>query len=310
MKTLLLSITLLLCTSNICTIKAQQEQSYRLSEVEFIDGTYRSKLTLTYKDNKLIKADEKSAYGNEEYSSSESYEFDYSQVNKHIVTMIYCYENRTKYITLNLDSDGAMEKATYDDGEWYEFGYNSDKQLNRMVRHDDDILETTNITYNNGSLIKVNEDDGDAFYMTYTSDDIPTPIENKAGLMYKCDMLWGIDLDEFNFAYMAGLLGYAPIYLPIATRSSDGYENNNYKWNLDNNGIPTECSYKNSENRDIIYKYSWTTTGTGINTITDNADVPTIDATYTINGTKIKSQQKGLNIIRFSDGTTRKTILK
>lgn len=309
MKTLLLSITLLLCTSNICTIKAQQEQSYRLSEVEFIDGTYRSKLTLTYKDNKMIKADEKSAYGNEEYSSSESYEFDYSQVNKHIVTMIYCYENRTKYITLNLDSDGAMEKATYDDGKWYEFSYNSDKQLNSMVRHDKDILETTKIIYNNGSLVKVNEDDGDAFYMTYTSDDIPTPIENKAGLMYKCDMLWGIDLDEFNFAYMAGLLGKAPKYLPTAQYPNDGYETH-YEWSLDNNGIPTECRCKSFNSYDIIYKYSWTTTETGINTITDNADVPTIDATYTINGTKVKSQQKGLNIIRYSDGTIHKTILK
>ena len=78
---------------------------------------------------------------------------------------------------------------------------------------------------------------------------------------------------------------------------------------LDNNGIPTECRCKSFNSYDIIYKYSWTTTETDINTITDNADVPTIDATYTINGTKVKSQQKGLNIIRYSDGTTRKTIL-
>lgn len=308
MKTLLLSITLLLCTSNICTIKAQQEQSYQLSTAEFINDTFRSKLTLTYKDDKLINVTDKSSDRYYEYPS-EWYEFDYSQMDKQIVTMSYYWGNWAQYITLNLNSDGAVEKATYDDGEWYEFSYNSDKQLSRMVRHDEDVLEITNMTYTNGSLVKVNENDGDAFYIKYTSEEVPTPIENKAGLMYKCDILWGIDLDEFNIVYMAGLLGKAPKYLPTAQYPNDGYETH-YEWSLDNNGIPTECRCKSFNSNDIIYKYSWTTTETGINTITDNADVPTIDATYTINGTKVKSQQKGLNIIRYSNGTIRKTISK
>lgn len=302
MKTLIFCISLLFCcTSNIYAIN-NQEKKYQLSAVEFIDRIYTARLTFTYQDNKLTKVIDDYSYG-DGVIFTEWYEFDYSRMDKQIVTMIDYYDNWARYITLQLNSDGFVEKATYDDGEWYEFYYNSDKQLSCMIRHDKDILETTNITYNNGSLVKVNEDDGDAFYMKYTSAEISTPIDNKAGLMYNCDILWGVDLDEFNYVYIAGLLGKAPVYLPISINDSYGIEY--HKWTLDENGIPLEC---NSNNK--IYKYYWNTTETGINPIIDNAESATIDAIYSINGEKLKAHQKGLNIIRYSDGTIRKKLFK
>jgi len=313
MKIILFGIVLLLfCASSIHAANTK-ERKYQLSAVEFIDFTYSKKLTLTYNGDKLIKITEESSYG-DGYVFSDWYEFDYSQMDKKIVTMIYYYENNPQRIVLTLNSDDAVEKAMEEDGEWYEFYYNSDKQLSRMIRHDDDILEITEMTYENGSLTRVNEDDGDAFYMTYTSAETPSPIKNIAGLMYKCDLLWGIDLDEFNYVYMAGLLGKAPAYLPISTRiywsrdHSDGKYH--YKWNLDENGLPVVCVYTNSDNRDIIYKYHWNTVETGVNNIMVNMEAPSVDAKYSINGTKINNRQNGVNIIHYSDGTVRKVLSK
>lgn len=311
MKTLLFCIALLFGTSSLHAANNTKEQKYQLATAEFIDDTYSSKLTLTYEDNRLIKVTEGSQY-NGNHGSSDRYEFDYSQLDKQIVTMKYYYENDIERIVLTLNSDGAAEKAVFDDGEWYEFYYNSDRQLNRMVRHDDDILEITEMTYDNGSLIRVNEDDGDAFYMTYTSVDTPSPIKNIAGLMYKCDILWMIDLDEFNYVYMAGLLGEAPAYLPLSTREHSKWGDDyvyHYKWELDNNGIPLTCIYNtSSETYSRIYKYSWNTVETGVNNIMTDTEVSSINAKYSINGTKIDTTQKGINIIRYSDGTTRKVI--
>lgn len=308
MRKFLFSI-ILLCIFNLCTIKAQQEQGYQLTAVETSDMKYSSKLTLTYEDNRLVKVTETSSYGDGN-PYSDWYIFDYNEIDKRHVTMIYQNEDWDKqYIDLYLNSDGAVGTVMYEDGEWYEFQYNSDKQLSRMIQHHEDgEIETTNMTYDNGSLVKVNGNDGDAYYMSYTSEETLIPIANKAGLMYNCDIFWGIDLDEFNYVYMAGLLGKAPAYLPIATRDGN-YSTRHYNWNLDDNGIPTECSY-NPDSRDITYKYYWTKTETGNNNITDNTKAPTVKGVYTTSGMKTSCQQKGLNIIQFSDGTTRKIVLK
>ncbi|MDO4159812.1 MAG: hypothetical protein Q4D41_05105 [Prevotellaceae bacterium] len=48
---------------------------------------------------------------------------------------------------------------------------------------------------------------------------------------------------------------------------------------------------------------------TGINTVSDNKEVKEV-ARYTIDGAKISTPTKGLNIVKMSDGTTKKVIVK
>ena len=49
-------------------------------------------------------------------------------------------------------------------------------------------------------------------------------------------------------------------------------------------------------------------TGTGINSIVNNGGEKEVVGIYSVNGAKSNSLQKGLNIIKYSDGTAKKVI--
>ena len=49
---------------------------------------------------------------------------------------------------------------------------------------------------------------------------------------------------------------------------------------------------------------------TGIENIENRPAVNAAEGIYTINGVKINSLQKGINIIKMADGTTRKVVIK
>lgn len=49
---------------------------------------------------------------------------------------------------------------------------------------------------------------------------------------------------------------------------------------------------------------------TGIENIENRPSASAVNGIYTINGMKINTLQKGINIIKMSDGTTRKVVIK
>ena len=49
---------------------------------------------------------------------------------------------------------------------------------------------------------------------------------------------------------------------------------------------------------------------TGIENVENRPAVNAAEGIYTINGVKINSLQKGINIIKMADGTTRKVVIK
>lgn len=187
-------------------------------------------------------------------SSEECVKFIYQSANRasgaHVkMTISYPQypQDGEMYIDMTIGTNGFVESAieTYSnnhDTDIWQFGYNSEGQLNYMKRSEGDI-EITNITYIDGNITKVNmlsETDTanklDA-NISYSS----TPIENKGCIML-FDETFGIDMDEMKYAYWAGLLGKATKHLPTAY--AEGDEHRSFTWKTDNEGYPQAMSYK------------------------------------------------------------------
>ena len=95
---------------------------------------------------------------------------------------------------------------------------------------------------------------------------------------------------------------------------------NNYKFRLYEYTLPTD---RNKKVKSVTFKtdsYSWPTilaiSKTGYNVATDisttvkNVFEKEIQGIYTINGIKLNAPQKGINIIRYTDGTAKKVIIR
>ena len=95
---------------------------------------------------------------------------------------------------------------------------------------------------------------------------------------------------------------------------------NNYKFRLYEYTLPTD---RNKKVKSVSFKtdsYSWPTilaiSKTGYNVATDisttvkNVFEKEIHGIYTINGIKLNAPQKGINIIRYTDGTAKKVIIR
>lgn len=141
----------------------------------------------------------------------------------------------------------------------WEFGYNSDSQLNYMKRSEGD-NEVTNITYSNGDITRVRmhaEDDSrvkDDYVIEYTSESVTNKIENKGCIML-FDQTFGIDMDEFWVFYYAGLLGKATKHLPVSQTDmlDDGpYKTELYTWQLNSDGYPVLLQTEHNS-----YRFTW-----------------------------------------------------
>ena len=137
---------------------------------------------------------------------------------------------------MNLNSMGFISyvyqeysKSRHD--EWW-FEYNSSGQLNKMKRSEGN--ETTTMTYSEGNIVETKCTDGNNYIILY-----PNKIENKGAVMF-FDNTLGIDMDEMDFAYYAGLLGKATKNLPeILVDSEDGYKEY-IDWEFNSKGFPIE----------------------------------------------------------------------
>lgn len=95
--------------------------------------------------------------------------------------------------------------------------------------------------------------------ITYTNDDIKTPIANVSGLML-FDETFGIDMDEMNLAFFAGLLGRATKNLPVRKqwKGVSGYDL--FSWTLNSKNQPvklivTEVYGENTGTSE--YNFAW-----------------------------------------------------
>lgn len=178
----------------------------------------------------------------------------------------YAEDNFTVKFTIGTNGFASSALQTYADTstDSWEFKYNSDGQLNYMKRSEGD-NEVTTITYANGNItgIKVESDDKDAeIYTTsieYTSETHPNGIENKGCIML-FDITIGIDMDEMDVAYYAGLLGRPTKKLPLKKIENESDSDETYTtifdWTINTKGYPTKLSFKDSEDDESV-NFGW-----------------------------------------------------
>ncbi|MDE7443882.1 MAG: DUF4595 domain-containing protein [Muribaculaceae bacterium] len=156
---------------------------------------------------------------------------------------IFMQLNAQGYVShaLEVYSDDDTDTDTWD------FGYNADGQLNYMKRSEGD-NEITTITYTNGNITKVSIVDDedkipDVSEIAYTSTDVTTPLENKGGIMFWY-YTFGVDMDEMEVIYYAGLLGKATKNLPVSMK--DGEDTSIFDWKLNSDKLPIKVTIDNS----------------------------------------------------------------
>lgn len=155
---------------------------------------------------------------------------------------VYMQLNGKGYVTYALQVD-------IEDGEedTWKFEYNGDGQLTRLQRSEggDDFK----ITYANGDITKVvqDEEDGDhrEYTFAYTNDEFKTAVVNKGNIML-FDDFFQIDMDEMGIVYFAGMLGKSTKNLPMgysekSTEGNSSYtDSETYHWIFNSDNFPTK----------------------------------------------------------------------
>lgn len=155
---------------------------------------------------------------------------------------VYMQLNGNGYVTYAL-------QVYFEDGEedTWKFEYNGDGQLTRLQRSEGG--DEFKITYANGDIAKViqDEEDGDhrEYTFAYTNNEFKSTVANKGNIML-FDDFFQIDMDEMGIVYFAGMLGKSTKNLPMgySEKSTEGGSDytysETYHWTFNANNLPTK----------------------------------------------------------------------
>lgn len=180
------------------------------------------------------------------------------------MSVTYAGESESYDFYLRLDNNGYVvyayevekENGRVDDVDEWWFKYDANGRMTQLKRTEGD-NEITDITYDaNGDivLVKVSDDRFPTGEMqstiSYTDALNVTPVVNKGGVMFF--ETFGIDMDELEGAFYAGLLGKATAHLPLSAIEVEldepGYRTEyTYSWTLNAQGLPTRFQYIESD---------------------------------------------------------------
>ncbi len=129
----------------------------------------------------------------------------------------------------------------------WKFEYNADGQLTRLQRSESN--DDFKITYTNGDITRVVQDDEDGnhsdYTFSYTNSEFKSVVANKGNVML-FDDFFCVDMDEMGLAYFAGLLGKSTKNLPMGytakrtvgdSEYTDTYE---FHWTFNSDNLPTK----------------------------------------------------------------------
>lgn len=219
-------------------------------------------------------------------------------------------ETITSYFVLNSDGNATscytIDKEVGEPVEYIDwtFEYNNDGQLTKVTKTENNVVETTNITYSDGNITSVKEG-YNTTTIQYTSNTQINPIPNVAAMMMYDDF-FDIDVSEIEAAYFAGILGKPTASLPLRkTESIDEYTD--FTWVIDEAGYPTSVTIKDNDDYDSLKLIFTWTAAAGINTVMNEEDSTPQDY-FDLNGRRMANPEHGLYIARYPNGTTTKII--
>ena len=179
--------------------------------------------------------------------------------NANTPNVVMTLESKDEKLVLNLflNKEGFVkhcDETEYHRGdlsrkETWDFTYNNNGQLLTMFRSEGN--ERTTIKYEAGNIVSttekaVNGTRNKTHKVYYTSQSVPSPIVNKGRIML-FDTTLGIDMDEMQYAYFAGLLGKATTHLPVRLVDNKG-EEESFAWHLNASGYPTSMVRSHAPN--------------------------------------------------------------
>ena len=171
-------------------------------------------------------------------------------------------ENEKTVYNLFLNKDGFVKycdeieyekNKTYKKATW-NFEYNSDGQLAKAIQSKDGFKTLYTIIYKDGDAVESitrSEKEGketDHYKIYYTSNKVTSPIANK-GCIMAFDGGLGVDLEDFQNVYFAGMLGKATKHLPIYNIDKDN-NMTSFEWYFDANGFPIKVVVKDDDDRE------------------------------------------------------------
>ena len=122
--------------------------------------------------------------------------------------------------------------------------YNSDNRLVKAVQSESGFQTTYTLTYKNGDATEsstVSQKEGKVtnhYQIFYTSSKVTSPIVNKGCIMFFGGGL-GVELDDLEYAYYAGMLGKATKHLPIYNLDTNN-DKISFEWTINKGGFPTK----------------------------------------------------------------------
>ncbi len=298
----------------------------RLTKLTTTRVEYEASLTELYSyddDGRLISA------GPENNPSG--YKFDYSRLVDNIVIMTVGGWNR---FNITLNEQGYAASVSSGDGK-YCCTYTSDGYLKTLIYEDitdegDPDRVTYEFHYSNNCMTdyvytKTTDDPEDT--ATKKTEISYTNMQNSAGFTLP-DNFYDIEVTGINMVFLAGYLGKASYYLPetVRTVKTNQYDDisrkdRTFKWTVSRNEIEScEMNFKrfygaNESDLDVEYNdiltFGWKTLA-GIESVGADADGihSEIEQIYTPEGLILSELQSGINIVRYSDGSTRKILIR
>ena len=167
-----------------------------------------------------------------------------SKDEKHVLNLFLNKEGFVKHC-----DETEYHRGDLSQKETWDFTYNNKGQLLTMFRSEGN--ERTTIKYEAGNIVSttekaVNGTRNKTHKVYYTSQSVPSPIVNKGCIML-FDTTLGIDMDEMQYAYFAGLLGKATKHLPARLVGNEG-EEESFAWHLNASGYPTSMVRSHAPN--------------------------------------------------------------
>lgn len=238
------------------------------------------------------------------------YTFDYSKVNEGKFIMTRTDNDDVIVTDMDLNSDGLVVKAVeIEDGvaddDYFTFEYTNGYLTNyKQVRPDE--VEESIITYTDGVITKIVNTDGNPNENEVVTFEYSDALN--VGELYYYDELFGLDVDDFEYVAMAGLMGKAPAKLPVKTTQTGNYgsESETFTWTYDLYNYPVKY-IDNDNGYEYVVSLEWSD-ASGVENIVVNENGES--AYFTLDGIAADENVKGFVIERRKDGSVVKVIRK